>query len=386
MRHIEEWHTFLPNSHSGYITLEEFERNLKILEGNAHSRSENGRKTPPREGPALIQGVVICGVCGKRMTIRYQNNGKKLVPIYVCQSKSVEYGEKVCQSIQGAKIDEIISDILLEMVNPLAIEAALEVQNELNCRKNELSTYYLQQVERARYEMELARRRYMGVDPDNRLVASQLELNWNTKLKDLEESQENYEKQLQNQIKAIDDKSKLDLRELATKFPKVWNDPNLPEREKKRMLRYLIEDITIIQGNNITISIRFKGGTSKVLTIPKIEKSWEQWVTSTEVINEIDLLTNDYIPSDIAKILNKKGIKSGQGKDFTPRIVERLIREYKIKNLYTRLRDNGFLTLPEKMKEMGCSQKMIQKYRETGKIIFRKFGDRRGVLYEQCKL
>lgn len=381
----EEWHTFIPDSHCGYITLEEFERNLKILESNAHPRKEDGRKTPPREGPALIQGVVVCGICGKRMTVRYQNNGKILVPTYICQNRSVEYGEKICQLVHGAKIDEVISKILLEMVTPLAMEAALEVQNELNSRKNEVNKYYINQVERARYEMELARRRYMGVDPDNRLVASQLELEWNSKLKELEQSQENYEKQLKSHIQAIDEKAKLDIRELATKFPEAWNDHNVPEREKKRMLRCLIEDVTIIQAQNITLSIRFKGGTSKVLTVPKPEKSWEKYVTSPETITEIDRLTSDYIPSDIAEMLNKKGIKSGQGKNFTPKIIERLIREYKIKNLYTRLRDDSFLTLPEKMKEMGCSQRMIQKYRETGTIIFRKYGDRRGVLYEPCK-
>ena len=271
------------------------------------------------------------------------------------------------------------------MVNPLAMEAALEVQRELNSRKNEVNKYYIHQVERSRYEMELARRRYMGVDPDNRLVASQLELEWNSKLKELEESQENYEKQLQSQIQAVDEKTKLDIRELATKFPEVWNDKNVPEREKKRMLRCLIEDVTITQAKNITLSIRFKGGTSKVLTVQKPEKSWEKWTTRPETITAIDQLTSDHIPSEIAEILNKKGIKSGQGKNFTNRIIDRLMQEYNIKSLYTRLRETGFLTLPEKMKEMGCSQRMIQKYRETGTIIFRKYGDRRGVLYEPCK-
>ena len=381
----EEWHTFIPDSHPGYITLEEYERNLKILEGNAHPRSEDGRKTPPREGPALIQGVVVCGICGKRMTVRYQNNGKILVPIYICQNRSIEYGEKICQSIHGAKIDEVISKILLEMLNPLAMEAALEVQMELNNRKKEVNKYYMHQVERARYEMELARRRYMGVDPDNRLVASQLEFEWNSKLKELEESQENYEKQIQSQIQAIDEKAKLDIRELATKFPEVWNDKNVPEREKKRMLRCLIEDVTIVQGQDITLSIRFKGGTSKVLTVPKPERSWEKYATCPKTITEIDRLTSDHIPSEIAETLNKKDIKSGKGKNFTNKIIERLIREYNLKSLYTRLREAGFLTLPEKMQEMGCTQRKIQKFRDTGKINYRRYSDHDNFLYEPCK-
>ena len=381
----EEWHTFIPDSHPGYITLEEYERNLKNLKGNAHPRSEDGRKTPPREGPALIQGAVVCGICGKRMTVRYQNNGKIIVPIYICQDKGIENGESICQSVYGAKIDEAISKILLEMVNPLAMEAALEVQMELNSRKNEVNRYYVNQVERARYEMELARRRYMSVDPDNRLVAGQLELEWNSKLKELEESQENYEKQLQSHIQAIDEKAKLDIRELAAKFPEAWNDQNVPEREKKRMLRCLIEDVTIVQAQNITLSIRFKGGTSKVLTVPKPEKACEKYVTRPEIITEIDRLTSDHIPSEIAEILNKKDLKSGQGKNFTNRIIERLLREYKIKNLYTRLRETGFLTLPEKMQEMGYTQRKMQKFRDSEEVNCRRYSDCNRFLYEPSK-
>ncbi len=381
----EEWHTFIPDSHPGYITLEEYERNLKILEGNTHPRSEDGRKTPPREGPALLQGVVVCGICGKRMTVRYQNNSKRLVPIYVCQKRSVEYGEKICQSINGANIDEAISAILLEMVNPLAMEAALEVEKELNSRKDEISKCHMHQVERARYEMELARRRYMGVDPDNRLVASQLEHEWNSKLKEFEEAQESYEKQLQSQVKAIDEKVRSDIRELAIQFPKVWNDKSVPDREKKRMLRCLVEDVTISQGQDIMLSIRFKGGTSRIINVTRPEKCCEKWTTHPEVMAEIDRLTAEHTTSEIVEILSKKGIKSGQGKNFTNKIIDRLIREHDIKNLYTRLREDGYLTLPEKMKEMGCSQKEIQKLRETDKINCRKYCDRDEFLYEPCK-
>ena len=365
--------------------LEEYERNLKILESNNHPRSEDGRKTPPREGSALIQGAAVCGICGKRMTVRYQNNSKELVPIYMCQRRSVEYGEKICQSINGAKIDETISNLLLEMVNPLALEAALEVERELNSRKDEVSKYHMHQVERARYEVELSRRRYMSVDPDNRLVASQLEQEWNSKLKEFEESQENYEKQLQSQIRTIDEKAELDIRELAIKFPKIWNDQNVPKREKKRMLRCLVEDVTIVQGQDIVLSIRFKGGASKVVNVPKAEKACEKWATRPETIAEIDRLASEHTTSEIAEILNKKGIKSGKGKSFTNRIIDRLIREHNIKNLYTSLREDGYLTLPEKMNEMRCSQSEIQRLRETDKINCRKYCDRDEFLYESCK-
>jgi len=378
----EQWHAFMPDSHPAYITVEDYERNLKTLAENAHPRSEDGRKSPPREGPALLQGIVVCGICGKRMTVRYQSTVSNLVPVYICQRRSVEYGEKICQSVHGSAIDDEVSKILLEMVNPLAMEAALEVQKELNRRKSEVDKYYMQQVEKARYEMELARRRYMSVDPDNRLVASQLEAEWNSKLKDFEEAQENCEKQKQSKMQVIDDKIKSDIIELSSKFPDIWNDKNVPDREKKRMTRCLIEDVTIKQEQEITLNIRFKGGTSKTLIIPKPVLVWQAWATRPEIVKEIDRLTNYCIPSEVANILNIRGIKSGQGQAFNSRIIARIIHDYGLKNRYTRLREAGFLTLPEKMKEMKASQGVIQEWRESGKINFHRYCTRLNFLYE----
>jgi hypothetical protein len=202
---------------------------------------------------------------------------------------------------------------------------------------------------------------------------------------EFEEAQESYEKQLQSQIKAIDEKVRSDIRELAIQFPKVWNDKSVPDREKKRMLRCLVEDVTISQGQDIMLSIRFKGGTSRIVNVTKPEKWCEKWTTHPEVMAEIDRLTAEHTTSEIVEILSKRGIKSGQGKNFTNRIIDRLIREHDIKNLYTRLREDGYLTLPEKMIEMGCSQKEIQKLRETDKINSRKYCDRDEFLYEPCK-
>lgn len=379
----EEWHTFISNSHPGYITIEEYEHNLKLLKDNLHPRSEDGRKSPPREGPALLQGIAVCGKCGKRMTIQYHNYGSRLIPLYVCQKRCIEYGDKICQHVKGDIIDKEISKILVEMVNPLAMEAALAVQKELNGRKLEIDKYYKQQVERARYDMELARRRYMNVDPDNRLVANELEAEWNKKIKELEQAQATYESQCQAKLQTITDSIRSDILDIALEFPKIWNDQNVPDREKKRMVRCLIEDVTILSnGSEITLSIRFKGGTSKVLTFPKPPPIWQTWTTRPEIIKEIDYLTNYCIPAEIADILNSKGIKSGQGQTFNKRIIENIIREYKLKNRYTRLREAGFLNLSEKMNEMGASQVTIQKMRETGMINFHRYCDRPIFLYE----
>jgi DNA invertase Pin-like site-specific DNA recombinase len=193
----ERWHTVLLDAHSGYITWEHFEQNLKTLRDNACAHGHDRRQSPPREGPALLQGLVMCGVCGDRMTVRYHSRHGRQDPVYVCQRDRIEYAGRICQHIPGAGIDEAIGELLLETVTPTALEVALQVQDELQRRIDEVDRLHRQRVERAHHETELARRRFMQVDPNNRLVADALESDWNDKLRLYKESQEHYEKQRQ---------------------------------------------------------------------------------------------------------------------------------------------------------------------------------------------
>ena len=162
---VDDWHVYMPDAHPGYITANQFGQNLKKLKDNCCAYGEDRKKSPPRERPALLQGIVVCGKCGKRMSVRYQKNCSKLVPIYMCIKDYIKSGKKVCQTVMGEKIDEEIGGLLLEMLNPLAIKAAIKVEDELKKRKIETDSFHRQQVERAQYEAEIARKRYMLVDP-----------------------------------------------------------------------------------------------------------------------------------------------------------------------------------------------------------------------------
>ncbi|MCZ7663133.1 MAG: recombinase family protein [Thermoleophilia bacterium] len=191
----EEWHTIILGAHPGYLTWEEYEENLARLRENAQANGAERRKSPPREGPALLQGLVLCGRCGSRMTVRYYVRHGELVPEYVCQREGIEKAEAPCQRLVGAEIDRAVGELLVETVTPLALEVALAVQEELETRAGEADRLRLKQVERARYEAELAQRRYLKVDPDNRLVAGSLEADWNQKLRAQAEAQEAYERE-----------------------------------------------------------------------------------------------------------------------------------------------------------------------------------------------
>ena len=178
-----------------------------------------------------------------------------------------------------------------------------------------------QQVERARYEAELAQRRYMRVDPDNRLVADTLEADWNRKLRALQEAQQEYEQQRQKDCMAIDEELRSRLHTLATDFPRLWRDPNTPDRERKRLAHLLLEDVTLIKREQLLIHIRFPGGATRTLELPRPRRAT---VTQASVIAEVDRLLDQHSHEAIANILNSRGSVSGYGKPFTGRMIGRM--------------------------------------------------------------
>ena len=254
-----EW-ILLPDVHAGYLSWEEYEENQRRLLENAQAHGTDRRKSPAREGPALLQGLVLCGICGSRMTVRYHMHKTQLVPDYVCQRHGIEHGKPVCQSINGEEIDKTIGELLLETMTPMAMEVALSVEQEMHARVEEVDRLRRKQVERARYEADLAERRYLQVDPANRLVADVLEAEWNAKLRALQEAQEEYDRQGRDGPSVVTDGARARLAALAGDFPKVWLDPGTQDREKKRMIRLLVEDVTLIKQKTVTMHVRFKGG------------------------------------------------------------------------------------------------------------------------------
>jgi hypothetical protein len=186
----DEWQVLIPDAHEGYISWAEYEANLALLRENARAHGGDRRRSPPREGPALLQGLAICGICGDRMTTGYQirSDGTR-ASYYACNLRSIQYGEPVCQRLAGTGLELAISELLVEIITPLSLEVALSVSEELRTRTEEVDRLRRQDVERARYEAELAERRYRRVDPDHRLVADSLEADWNDKLRALAEAQ-----------------------------------------------------------------------------------------------------------------------------------------------------------------------------------------------------
>lgn len=378
----KEWITLLPDAHPGYITWEQFEANLRRLRDNAQAHGAERRKSPPREGPALLQGAVVCGACGYRMTVRYHTRKGAQSPEYVCQREAIDTSTPKCQSIPGAGIDRAIGELLVEMVTPVTLEVALKVQAELDARVHEADALRRQRVERARQEADLARRRFMEVDPGNRLVVDVLEAEWNEKLRGLHDAQEEFEQRQQQDHQHLGDEQREQILALAADFPRLWNDPKTPQRERKRMARLLIEDVTLTKSDVIAVGVRFRGGATRRLALPIPPTAWELRQTSPQVVAEIDTLLDDYTEVEIARILNDRGHVSGEGKRFHARIVQRLRRDYAMKKRYDRLRNAGMLSLEEMADLLGVATGTVKKWRNHDLLRAHAYNDKNECLYE----
>jgi DNA invertase Pin-like site-specific DNA recombinase len=377
-----QWQFVIPNVHVGYISWEQFDANQKRLADNALGFGGERKAGPAREGPALLQGRVICGICGERMSIHYSIAHQQVVPTYVCQQASVRRAEKVCQRVPGSVVDQAIRNLLLELMVPMTLQIALAVQQEVEARVNQTEALRHQHVERARYEAELARRRYMKVDPDNRLVADSLEAEWNNKLRVLAETQEQYNQQTQKQRLLIDSQTREQLLSLATDFPRVWNDPCVETRERKRILRLLIEDVTLINAERIQVHVRLRGGATRSLTLEKPLPIAQIRKTKPEVVAEIDALLEDHCDRQVADVLNRQGQRTWQDEPFNLKKIAHIRWAFNLKCRFSRLRDRGLLTAKEMSVRHGVTITTINTWGRQGLLKKHRYDNLQRCLYE----
>jgi Recombinase zinc beta ribbon domain/Recombinase len=379
----ERWIALIQDAHPGFISFEQWEANQAALIANAQARGQERRASPPREGPALLQGLIVCGRCGARMTVRYHQRRGQLLPDYLCQKESVERAaESTCQVIPGTAVDDAVASLLLETLTPVALEVALSVAAELEQRAEEADQLRLGHVERARYEAGLARRRYLTVDPDNRLVADALEADWNEKLRCLTEAQDDYERARSNGNGHLSDEQRAKVIALAGDFPRLWNDPATPQRERKRMVRLLIEDITLNRDQQITAHARLKGGQTHTLTLPIPLRCWEARKVHPDTVKLIDQLLDNHTDAETAQLLNQAERRSGTGQPFSSGIVVHIRREYRLPSHHDRLRAQGLLTINEIAERLDVGTSTIKAWHAASLLTGHTANDKNERLYE----
>jgi DNA invertase Pin-like site-specific DNA recombinase len=376
-RPTSEWLACIPSAHPGYITWDRYQENLRLLASNGHGY-DAARGSPPREGVALLQGRAVCGRCGQHMRVRYRDARGRLESWYICDRSTDARGEPNCQSLAGAPIDEAIGRLVIEKMTPAAVELALEIRKEIEARHDEADQLRCRAVERTQVDADLAQRRFMMVDPSNRLVADTLEADWNEKLRALAKARDERERARREDRIVIDGAIRERLIAMTTDFQRLWSDPSTPNRERKRMLAYVIEDATLVklpQEGTTKIHVRFKGGQTTTLSTANPKASWQKVKTPSELVELIDQLLDDHLYDEIAEILNARGLRPGGsawpgkgGTRFTVQRVRYVVHAYGLRLRYDRLRARGFLTQKELAARLGIHASTLTRWVEHGII------------------
>jgi len=379
----DQWKVFLPNSHPGYISWEEYVANQAKLLENANGYGPDRLKSPPREGTALLQGLALCGLCGQRMGVRYYVRQGHLVPEYLCQRRAIETAQPRCQIIPGAGMDKAVARLVLEAVTPSALEVALEVFEELRNRKAEVDRLRRAQVERARHEAELAQRQYLMVRPENRLVADSLEKHWNEKLTQLSQVEEDYARHCKVETSQLSAETRESILALASDLPRVWNDPRTSARDRKRMLRLLVQDVTLTRGQSaIQLAIRWKGGATTSIDTPLPKAVPDLVRTPADIVEQVRSLATVQTDGEIARTLNRRGLRSGRGNSFTRLIIKAIRAKYDIKSLQEHMSAAGWLTTAEVAAQLGVHPQTAKRFAVTGVLNGMRINDKDGILIE----
>jgi DNA invertase Pin-like site-specific DNA recombinase len=376
-RDTDDWLACIPDAHPGYISWERHQENLKILEANGHGY-DAARASIPREGPALLQGRAVCGQCGRHFRVRYAARRGRQEAWYICDRAHSYRGDPLCQSIAGPPIDDAIGRLIAEQMTPAAVELALDVRTEIEARHEEADRLRCRAIERARTDADLAQRRFMRVDPDNRLVADTLEGEWNDRLRLLANARDERERAREHDQFRLDQTVRERLVAMTADFHKLWADRDTPNRERKRLVAHIIEDVTLVKlpaEGTTRVHVRFKGGRIQTLTTPSPKSSAQQVKTPPGIVELVDRLLDDHIYSEIAELLNQHGHRPGEAARrgrhnarFTASRVAYLVHQYKLRSRYDRLRERGMLTKQEAAARLDIHEHTVTRWARYGLI------------------
>ena len=221
----------------------------------------------------------------------------------------------------------------------------------------------------------------MRVDPENRLVADVLEAEWNQKLRALSETKEAADRQRERDGLRLGQQERDEVMALVTSFPRLWSDPRTPDRERKRMVRLLLEDVTLQRADEITLHVRFKGGATRTLSVPLPPKLADLRRTGREIVEEIDRLLEEHTDEEVCELLNAQGLRSSEGGAFYPRQLAQLRRSHQLADRRTRLRSRGLLTAQELARTLDVCADTVERWRRLGLIRAERYNDKPQYLY-----
>jgi DNA invertase Pin-like site-specific DNA recombinase len=357
---MADWRVSLKEHHEGYITLEEFFKNQERLGKNRTNGEDTLLAGPAREGLALLQGLLLCGTCGHALTVRYTGNGG-IYPCYQCNRLRRDgLAKKDCMSFRCDLLDAAIAEQVLKALQPAEIELALAALQELESRDRTISRQWQMRLERAAYEATLAERRYQEVDPSQRLVAGTLERRWNDALLQLEDLKKQAAEFQRQAARVTTDEQRAKVLALATDLPRLWHASTTQPKDRKRMLRLLIKDITVEKPPNLKqllVHIRWQGGACSDIGVQLPPKRADRVRYPAAVVDRVRDLVQSSPTVEIAERLNREGHVSALGKPITGSMIQWIRYRYQIPKI-TLARPEE-LTVQQVAKRFGVSSNVI---------------------------
>jgi DNA invertase Pin-like site-specific DNA recombinase/uncharacterized protein YndB with AHSA1/START domain len=329
IRHLpmDQWAVLIPDHHSGFIDWATFQANQARLDSNTRPKPHQSGGAV-REGSALLQGLVTCGHCGRRLHVHYR--GRNSAPGYHCAGKDLVAGRGVyCLNVGGMVIEQAVVRAFLEAITPAAIEAVRLSVEQLESNHDAALSQWRLEVERARYEAERAERRYRSVEPENRLVARGLETEWEKRLRDLTAAEMELRRREQQRPNSLGPEQLQRIQMLGSDIGQVWSAVSTTDRDRKELLRTLLEEVVMnlkrAEGH-AHLTLRWRGGAITALDVPVPRFKPMGPRTDEDTISLLRRLAALYPDEVIAGILNRQGRKTASGERFTANQVGSLRR------------------------------------------------------------
>ena len=359
---FDQWEVLLKDHHEAYIGWDEFERNQKQLAVNAYGRVDGVKSG--RGGRALLSGMLCCGRCGRRLTVAYVGRGIRQA-VYRCDRPNLLLAQPRCFTFGGRRPDEAVSRELLRVVEPLAIEAAMQAERrhmEVQAEQRRIVELDLQQ---ARYEAKLAERRYAACDPDNRLIAAQLEKSWEATLQRV--------RGCEQRLQAFDQQQSAapapDLSGLAEDLAAAWNAPGVTMRSRQQLLRTLIKDIVADVDDarrEVVLTIHWRGGQHSQVRVTKPRSGEHGRRTPDEALAVMRSMAAKWSDEHIAATLNRMGLPTGQGKSWTAHRVASVRMVNDIRAYRSAQKDGEWLTMSQAAAQLGVTNHRIRRLIKDG--------------------
>lgn len=355
---LEDWEVVIEDHHLGFIGWEEFKRNRKQLQANNYARG--GGVKSGRGGSALLVGMLTCARCGNHLVVYY--GSRKHAPYYRCRSQQNE-GRKRCLSFGGRRVEKAVVGEVLRAVSPLAVEAALEAERRRMEGRDEGRRLMELELEQARYEASLAERRYAACDPDNRLIAAQLEKTWEAALQRVAA----FEARLGE---PPEDRGEVpDFNALADDLESAWEAPGTTMRARQQLLRSVIEDIVVDvdeTAHEVLLVIHWRGGRHSQLRVRKQATGGAFRRTPEDALKVIRSMAGPWSDAEIAATLNRMGIRTGKGNTWAASIVQNTRERHRIRAVRSDKMQEAWLTMSQAAAKLGVSNHLIRRLIQDG--------------------